>query len=100
MDSTSPSSALRCMIQFKDKHRSGTVVVFRKGEANMSVASRTIQGVCLLCFGVLLGRWVVPVTTVSAQASAANAGEIMFGTVPVRLGMKKDVVLGTLHQRY
>jgi hypothetical protein len=39
-------------------------------------------------------------STVSAQAPPTNAGELMIGTVPVRLGAKKDVVLGALGKQY
>jgi hypothetical protein len=66
----------------------------------MSLTSRTIQTAFILSVGILLGRWTVPLSTVSAQAPSLNAGEIMIGTVPVRLGMKKDNVLGTLRKQY
>ncbi len=67
----------------------------------MSLTSRRrIHGFCLFSIGAILGRWTVPATTVSAQVSPKNPGEIMFGTIPVRLRMNKDVVLATLRKDY
>jgi hypothetical protein len=67
--------------------------------AGMSNIRCTFQAFCLLGAGVVLGRWTTPVSTVSAQVSPAD-DEMALGTVPVRLGMKQDVVLRTLGKEY
>jgi hypothetical protein len=42
----------------------------------------------------------MPISTASAQVLPKNGGELMLGTIPVRLGTKKDVVLGALGKQY
>jgi hypothetical protein len=66
----------------------------------MNLTNRTIQAVFILGVGILLGRRTTNISTVSAQVSSTNAGELLIGTVPVRLGMRKDVALGTLRKQY
>jgi hypothetical protein len=66
----------------------------------MSKMNRRFQAFCLLGIGIVLGRWTTSISIVAAQVSPADAGELMIGTVPVRLGVKKDVVLGTLGKQY
>jgi hypothetical protein len=63
----------------------------------MSYTSRAFRAFCLVALGILIGRWTIPIPTVSAQTqSPKGSRQIQIGSVPVRLDSTKDSVLAAL----
>jgi hypothetical protein len=59
--------------------------------------SRPFRAFCLVALGIFIGRWTIPIPTVSAQTQSPKASrQIQIGDVPVRLDSTKDSVLAAL----